>query len=152
MQISGLRNKSLVFRLLIRFERIGILQVVAIHPRGERGDSIAHQIARRVNNLAGLLPHCFSESPLQFAPSFALRDRPPFHGSFPQKTACSFETASQTVLKRGIALAAVDMLCNRGSNHFRYREIFYARDGLQSFRLVSGESDGHGFDGFHTFD
>ena len=77
---------------------------------------------------------------------------PIFRRSFPQQSARSLETFPKAVLKRGVALAGVDMLRNRSSNYFRYREIFDARYGFQSFRLVSGEPDGHGFDRFHISD
>jgi hypothetical protein len=55
-------------------------------------------------------------------------------------------------LKRGVALAGVDVLRDRGSNYFRHWKIFDARNGFQSFRLVSGEPDGHSFDRFHVSD
>ena len=77
---------------------------------------------------------------------------PTFRRLFPQQPARSLETVPKAVLKRGVALTGVDMLRNRGSNHFRYREIFDARNGFQGFRLVSGEPDGHGFDSFHVPD
>lgn len=77
---------------------------------------------------------------------------PIFRRSFPQQSARSLETVPEAVLKCGVALAGVDMLRNRGSNHFRYREVFDARNGFQGFRLVSGEPDGHSFDRFHISD
>lgn len=57
MLLTGLRNKPLVLPVFIRRDRLGVLDMVPVHPGGEWGAEITDEVSGRVKQLTGNLSH-----------------------------------------------------------------------------------------------
>jgi hypothetical protein len=62
----------------------------------------------------------------------------------------SVKPTPETVLKRRVLLPVIDVLSYRRTNYFGHRARFNICDGFQRFCLLSRQTNGHGFDWFHT--
>ena len=66
-----------------------------------------------------------------------------------QQALRAVETLFQTVLKRRIIHAVVDVLGNRRADYLGYWPRFHVCNCFKRLRLFGGQTDGHGLDWLH---